>query len=79
MEFKKSATIERMLANFNRYNRKEINRELKARTKKIIKGDWKGILPGYQDSEKDDLESLVGLMHHTCEHHKKREGGFSSN
>ena len=58
MEFKKSATIERMLANFNRYNRKEINRELKLRSKKIIKGDYKGMLPGYDHSEEDN-DSVV--------------------
>jgi len=59
MEFKKSATIERMLANFNRYNRKHINRDLKERTKKIIAGDWKGILPGFlEESETGDVESV---------------------
>ena len=57
MEFKKSATIERMLANFNRYNRKEINKELKLRSKKIIKGDYKGMLPGY-DKDEDEFESV---------------------
>jgi len=45
LDFKKSATIDRMLANANRFALKEMDDEVRERAQKIIKGDYKGLLP----------------------------------